>query len=540
MDNPDLVSTFTQPQTSTTNNRGLFFKKVKGLDHSSLPSTKPSKTQLQPKSNSNSQLSTVNEHKLFLNDDSTQESLSQFNFTVFPTVMQPSSQSKAEKKKKKKKKSKGLFNFGNFTRHMSMTPYTVAAQGLQGAIGPRDHEPVEFNTSRRSTATSTSSSKNSKISIDSSEIRDKYQTDLKTWNLTTKANKNYKHGDPLTYAPERLTSFLETYDLVLEKPRAGSAESDLSNASQNFSLCNKQNPFPLLKELQKSPLKISEQIDLIGFWSLSALKFISNVDVFLTNNVITEFSNFNLKENDKIRVLNTQGEFFGLQWVWQLALDNPAAEIYDFTLNPIIPTSYTNFKQTIGPSNFHPIHGESLSDLSFSKNSFAFAVCYDLWLQLKSHEWVPVLSEIQRVLLPCGTIHMLLLDFDIVNCANVRYRSFFTKLQRLLVRNGIDPFPCKHITQRLRESGFESIKYSLISLKKGLPNKVGNLMEFLQSYFEFIIFYKIARFNMDQEDLEDFKELKLQYHQETKSGRLLNEFGNSYCMFVFAKKGTKV
>ncbi|KAH3683640.1 hypothetical protein WICPIJ_005385 [Wickerhamomyces pijperi] len=539
MDNPALVSSILPPKQPTSN-RSIFFKKV--FDHS--PSqTNLAKNQIQPPPPPPSS-SASEETKLYLNDNPSQtDSLDQL---MFSATRAPQHE---QLEKKKKKSKKNIFSFGNFSRNVSMTPYAMSGHDLHGHPVPTenrdlegDHGGVEFNTKRRTTATSTNS-RSSKSSILASEAQSRYENDLKIWLLTIKYNKYYKHDDPLTYSPERLATFMETCDSILEKPRTHSSGSgsgsdiNANNTPATFGSESRQNSLPLVKEMERPALEIDEKIQRIGFWSLSALKFISNVDTYFTRNVVTEFSNFDLKENEKIRVLNARCEFYGLQWSWQLALDNPKAEVYDFTLNPIDPTSYGNNRQTIGPANFHRIHGESLLELSFSRNSFALVVAYGLWLQLKADEWIPVLTEMHRVLLPSGTIHMMLLDFDIVNCENPRYLNFFKKLQRILTKNGIDPFPCKHIQQRLKDSGFQSTTYSLISLKKGQPSKLGNLMDFLQGYFEFLIFEKIASFHMEQEDLEDYKEIKLQYHQELRSGRLLNQFGNSYCMFVFAKKG---
>ncbi|KAH3686526.1 hypothetical protein WICPIJ_002504, partial [Wickerhamomyces pijperi] len=135
-----------------------------------------------------------------------------------------------------------------------------------------------------------------------------------------------------------------------------------------------------------------------------------------------------------------------------------------------------------------------------------------------------------------GQLYLFLYDFDLVNCQNVRLRAIYDKFHKILIKKGIGIHPTRHIQQRLKEAGFNHIRYTCISLKQGIPSPMGNLMDFVQSFFEFIIFDKIANFEMDQEDLGNFKEIKLQYQESMKSGMTLNEMGSAVYMLVFAEK----
>lgn len=321
------------------------------------------------------------------------------------------------------------------------------------------------------------------------------------WTSFKDSNKTALANDPLIHAENRLHVFLEYYDTYL---------------------------------INEDTDHLFDNEDLIQFWTISTLKYLTGVHLLVTNTVLTEFENFELKQADKIRILKIDNKVFSTEWAWQLAMDNVASEVYNYTTVPIHYNINPNNK--IGPTNFHPVHGRSLSELPFSKNSFSFELAYDLFFQLKEDEWVGVLSELYRVLQPGGSLTLFLTDFIPLNCVNNVYANFFSKVKNSLIKNGLDPMPCKKIHSRLKEAGFEDINYSLISLKKGLPNKLGNMMDLMAGFIEYIMFDRIAKYELTEEELIEFKNLKLKYHQDLRDGKLVEEFGDVYFMFLFAKK----
>lgn len=337
----------------------------------------------------------------------------------------------------------------------------------------------------------------------SDAIKEQYKQDSVKWFSLRKLNDVSRENDALTYAPARLSSFLQFYDTYI---------------------------------IQDSTTELKNVMNLIDFWSINAIKFLSGVESLVTRRLLVDYTNKDLKNNDKLKILKLHDEYFGVSWSWVLALDNYKCDIYNLTVSPIVYTSYTDYRSNIGPKNHHIVHGKSRSELPFAKDSFPMAIAYELWFELKSEEWVPVLSELYRTIAPQGFLHMMLMDFTIVNCKNELYNEFFRKIQTVVRDLGMDPFPCKRILRRVREAGFKDVKYSLISLKKGIPNKMGNLMEFTQSFFELAIYSKFGRQYFSGEDLQLFKELRLQYNQDLKNGKLLDEFGDTYFMFVTAKK----
>jgi hypothetical protein len=131
---------------------------------------------------------------------------------------------------------------------------------------------------------------------------------------------------------------------------------------------------------------------------------------------------------------------------------------------------------------------------------------------------------------------MLLIDFTAVNCQNEVYNKFFANIRKILERKGMDPMPCRSIQSRMHEAGFDEIKYSFLSLKKGIPNRLGMTMDFIQGYLEFLIFDRIAKFEMDEAELQEFRSVKLQFHEDLRNGRLTEEFGDFYLMFAFGRK----
>lgn len=334
-------------------------------------------------------------------------------------------------------------------------------------------------------------------------IKEQYKRDSVKWFSLRKLNDVSRDNDALTYAPARLSSFLQFYDNYIQ---------------------------------QDSFENMGNVINLVDFWSISALKFLSGVENLITRRLLVDYANKDLKENDKLKVLKLHDEHFGVAWSWVLAMDNFKCDIYNLTTSPILYTSYTDYRSNIGPKNHHIVHGKSLSELPFSKNSFPMAIAYELWFELKEEEWVPVLSDLYRTIAPQGYLHMFLMDYTIINCKNELYNEIFHKIQKVIREQGMDPFPCKKILSRTREAGFTNVKYSMISIKKGIPNKMGNLMEFIQSFFELSIYTKFVRKFFSEEDIQLFKELRLQYNQDLKNGKLLDDFGDTYFMFVTAKK----
>ncbi|CCH41405.1 hypothetical protein BN7_946 [Wickerhamomyces ciferrii] len=336
-------------------------------------------------------------------------------------------------------------------------------------------------------------------------IKDRYKQDSIKWFSLRKLSDVSKENDSLTYSPARLNSFLQFYDTYIQQ-----------NSIENM----------------------RNVINLVDFWSISAIKYLSGVDQLIRKNLVARYSNSDLREDQKLKILKIHGDYFGISWSWLLAMDNWSCDIYSLTTTPITHTNYSESKSNIGPKNHHVVHGKSLSTMPFKKNSYPLAIAYELWFQLKIDEWNPVLTDLHRVISPSGYLNMFLMDYTIINCKNELYNEFFKKLQKIVINEGMDPFPCKNILKRTKEAGFIDVKYSLISIKKGIPNRMGNLMEFIQSFFELAMFSKFARDKFSQNDLQLFKELRLQYNQDVKNGKLLDEFGDSYLMFVTAKKSS--
>ncbi|KAH3680813.1 hypothetical protein WICMUC_000164 [Wickerhamomyces mucosus] len=506
MDNPIL----SQPKQLDyiNSSKSSILNKFKQSSSSSNAKNYKNNYQTVPKS-STFNLSSVDEN---INIDNNEKKQDDEPLNIDDTISIKSSSSNPIGKLRKTKSS--IFN--HLTRHL-----TSSNINTYNELELDDQQQKFYELSRRN---------NSNLST--SNIKERYKRDLEKWTMTLKLNKNYKYDDPLTYASTRLNCFFDVYDTLLMDGKQIPPSS--SNNRKNSIITT--NLLSTSSSTEESDI-FNEKLDLIGFWSVSALKFLSGVNKLVSNGILTEFSNYDLKSSEKIRIFVTGCEFLGIQWPWQLAIDNPNSITYDFSIEPILHTAYSNYKQLIGPSNYHSIHGESHLNLSFSQNSFSFALCYSYWLFLKNDEWIPTLSELYRILSPQGQLNLLMIDFDVINCSNSKYNEFFIKLREILIKNNMDPYPCKHIQQRLKDSGFKTIKYSFLSLKRGLSTKMGNLMDLIQSYFEYIIFEKLTtNLKMEQDELEYFKDAIIKFHNDVRSGESLNEYGNYYYMFVFAQK----
>jgi hypothetical protein len=340
-----------------------------------------------------------------------------------------------------------------------------------------------------------------------SNAKETFLRDLEKWALLKTLNLDEPKGrNFLERAEHRLRTFLHYY------------ETSLSGGS--------------LKYTSEGAL---------SFGSISAIKFITGVNILVTHGILTEFKNFDLKTTDTMRTLRLDDtKFYGIEWAWQFAIDNPTSECYNYSTNTLSQrlTQPDQLGKTVtaGPPNFHAVHGGSFADFPFSKNSFSFELAFGLFFELKEQEWVPTLTELYRVLQPQGTLSMLLIDFTAVNCQNEVYNKFFANIRKILERKGMDPMPCRSIQSRMHEAGFDEIKYSFLSLKKGIPNRLGMTMDFIQGYLEFLIFDRIAKFEMDEAELQEFRSVKLQFHEDLRNGRLTEEFGDFYLMFAFGRK----
>lgn len=338
------------------------------------------------------------------------------------------------------------------------------------------------------------------------EVKESYRMAAEGWQLIKMLNKNVKANDPLTYAPTRLGSFLQFYDSILLKS-------------------------------QVTPKVFQEQETLGAFWSIQAFKFLTGVDAHFSFDVLADFFNItNSKSSKKLKIVAFSNECYVHTHNWQLALDNPKCEIYCYTLTPVLYTQIPDYKQAIGPPNHHIIFGDSYTSVPLAQESFVGAVCYDLFLYLQETDWVPVLSEVHRLLLPHGQLNLMLMDFTILNSKSEIYNNFFKMLQDVMKREGLDPFPAKTIQKKLKDAGFERVRYTFVTLKKGIPTKMGNLMEFVQSYWESMIFRHVAQRNLTDEELKQFEQTRVQYNKDSRDGNLMDEFGDWYFMILFAEK----
>lgn len=344
-----------------------------------------------------------------------------------------------------------------------------------------------------------------KLRSHTDDIRDSYRSAVERWVLLQKLNRTMKPNDPLIYAATRLGAYLHFYDSMIENIRT-------------------------------NPQTFREQQTLSSFWSIQAIKFLTGVDGHFSFDVLANFSNNDLKGPKRLKVLLLSNNVLGDPHNWQLAIDNPNSDIYCYTEEPALYTAYPDYRLTVGPSNYRVVHGDSFLNIPLSKGSFAGCVCFEFFQCIKSNDWVEALSEVYRLLSVHGQANFLLMDFTVLNCKNEIYNSFFLMLQKVLVREGYDPFPCKSIQKRLKEAGFQRVRYSFVTLKKGIPNKMGNLMEFVQTFFETVMFKRLAKAFMEEEELELFKQTRLQYNHDSRNGKLLDEFGDCYYMLLFAQK----
>ncbi|CEP23009.1 unnamed protein product [Cyberlindnera jadinii] len=288
-----------------------------------------------------------------------------------------------------------------------------------------------------------------------------------------------------------------------------------------------------------SAVAYHEQQTLSGFWSIQAFKYLTGVDGHIAFDVLADLSNNSDAKNKKrLKVLDMYNNSYTDSHIWQLAIDNPDRDIYCFTTDPILYTSFPDYKLAIGPQNFYILNGISYQNVPMTKNTFAAAICYDLHFYLKNDQWVPTLSEVFRLLTFNGQISIFLMDYSVLNCKNEIYSKFFEMLRNALRRDGMDPYPCKSIQKRLREAGFQNIRHAFVSLKKGIPTDLGNIVEFVQSFFECAMFKYVAQLHLSPEELVLFREMKLQYNRDVRNGELLDEFGDFYYMLVFAQKKT--
>jgi hypothetical protein len=344
----------------------------------------------------------------------------------------------------------------------------------------------------------------------SEEIKISYRRAAERWKLIKNLNKVDKVGDPLTYASTRLGAFLLFYDTVLDYSETNS-------------------------------ITFEEQETLSSFWSIQALKLLTGVAGYFVMDVLTSFSNNEAKNTTRLKTIMFSNELYGIEYDWQFAIDNPNVEVYSYTTRPVLYTAYSDYKSAIGPPNHHILHGDSYLSLPLLQGSFVGGLCYDLfvYLTLKESEWVPALSELYRVLSPGGQVNFFMMDLTVINCKNEIYNGFFSMIERVMRREGKDPMPCRSIQRRLREAGFDKVRYSFFTLKKGIPNKMGNMMEFVQSYIECTLFRYMSQRNLVEEELELFRHMRLQYNEDLRNGDLLSEFGDAYYMMVFAQKSAR-
>ncbi|ONH66730.1 Demethylmenaquinone methyltransferase [Cyberlindnera fabianii] len=336
-------------------------------------------------------------------------------------------------------------------------------------------------------------------------VKESYIRECERWYTTSKLDKHEKVTDPFTFATTRLDAFLMFYD-------------------------------SLLQGVPLNTPSMEEKQDRIGFWACKALLFLTGLREVISIQVLADFSNNQLKKKERLKVLYLMSDYYATQWSWQLAIDNPNTDVYCYTLGAIHYTGISEHRSKIGPPNYHILHGDTMDNIPFSKESFSSCVSFDLWLNLKEDEWVTVLKEINRTLAPQAELCLFVMDISTINCTNPLYNEFFTKLQEALVREGIDPFPCRKIRGRLSQAGFQRTKHAFISLKKGVAGNLGAMMELIQSFFEYVIFTKVAEQLLGEDELELFRELRVQYNRDLRNGEILDQFGDSYLMFTLSKK----
>lgn len=337
--------------------------------------------------------------------------------------------------------------------------------------------------------------------------KQRYHEDQVRWNAIKKMYEISKEDDPLTFAQLRLETFTQFYDM----------------------------------HLQNGPNETTDNVStMVIFWAIKALTLITGAKQMLTKGMIARYyNNESLKENEKIRILKINDDYFGIYWSWLLALDTEPCncEVFSYTT---IPIPYRNAlehgKEPIGPKNHHLVYGKSLTKLPFSTESYPFAVSYDFWFRLTNDEWAPALSELHRVLKKGGFLHMLIADYVLINGQDENFNKYVEQAQATLKRNNIDPVPSRHIEKRLKEAGFTQVQYSIMALRKGLRNKLGAAMDFLTGYFEWMSFRHVTLPGLSKEELEAFREMKKKYNEGILNGTVDEYYGDAYVMLVVAQK----
>lgn len=165
---------------------------------------------------------------------------------------------------------------------------------------------------------------------------------------------------------------------------------------------------------------------------------------------------------DDLRILDLDGPAL-CGWSWHLALEYPAALVYNITTSQSYFDSYG--LQHMQPLNHRLVLTESLTSLQpLESNSFDVITARSLPRILQQYEWIPLLKECHRILKPDGYIELTIVDTLLNNMGPVT-RGWIEEhiIDPLLAateqgeERTIDLHPSKSILQNLEAAGLVDI-----------------------------------------------------------------------------------
>ncbi|AET38574.1 uncharacterized protein Ecym_3062 [Eremothecium cymbalariae DBVPG len=166
----------------------------------------------------------------------------------------------------------------------------------------------------------------------------------------------------------------------------------------------------------------------------------------------------------------------------------------------INPSTDEKTSQKTGSRDFHVFSSADIQiKLPFQDNSFPAVFCPGLWYSLLFSQWTPFLRELMRCMIPGAPITTLMYDFNISNiCQDESAHQFSTTLELKkifqairfeAIKRGQQIFPMRNLCPLFKQLGFQNVKYTVLSLKRGdYLHDIGFLNEYLSTFhYDFLV-----------------------------------------------------
>ncbi|KAI7903829.1 S-adenosyl-L-methionine-dependent methyltransferase [Cokeromyces recurvatus] len=156
-------------------------------------------------------------------------------------------------------------------------------------------------------------------------------------------------------------------------------------------------------------------------------------------------------------------------WIMDVATEFPTSECIGLDMCDVFPTN-------IRPKNVSfQIGNVLLNRLPFEDNTFDMVYLRLFILAFRSHEWIPVLKEILRVLKPGGCF--LSLEACMFEDGNDFTKCFINNFIKTMLKREQEPFIANKMKDFMKLAGFDAVKSIKKNVYLGRPDQVNR--EFL-------------------------------------------------------------